>query len=65
MAAIELLTPDEAALILKRKPDTLRQWRYKRKGPPFRDVCGRPMYERAKLMEWIEARPQTQFPQAG
>lgn len=55
---LDLLTAEEAAQIVKRKPQTLKYWRYKRKGPPYREICGCPMYEREELYEWLEKQPR-------
>jgi hypothetical protein len=55
---LDLLTTEEAAEIVKRTPDTLKYWRYKRKGPPYRDIYGRPMYDRAELYEWLASQPR-------
>lgn len=49
-----LLTPEEAAALLRIEPRTLSNWRAKRQGPPFVKIglrCVR--YRRADLLAFI------------
>ncbi len=50
------LTNEEAAAELKVKPDTLDQWRYRRKGPRYYKVGGRIQYKRSDIEAWLEGR---------
>ena len=50
-----LLTTAEAATALGLKPCTLNQWRYLRKGPPYREHGKRVFYSAADLTAWSAA----------
>lgn len=47
-----LLTPEEAAEILRISARTLSNWRALGKGPPYRKVGGRVVYPRATMLTW-------------
>ena len=48
------LTPEEAAALLSVKPETLRNWRHLGKGPPYRKIRRKVVYELSDLLEWID-----------
>lgn len=53
----ELLTPDQAAAILKSKPGTLAAWRHRKQGPPWIAVSERmPRYRRGDLVKYLAER---------
>lgn len=53
----ELLTPREAAEVLRTKEGTLAAWRSRRTGPPWIQVSERmPRYKRAALTAWLAER---------
>ena len=51
-----LLTNEEAASYLRLRPQTLRVWRYKRKGPQFLKIGNKVCYRRDDLDRWLESR---------
>lgn len=51
-----LLTPEEAAAILRLSPRSLERWRYARNGPPYVRVMGSVRYEAASLEAWLRSR---------
>ena len=57
---IELLTTEEAAVILRVKPHTLEKRRCTGGGPPWTIPFGRVVrYDAKKLREWLRQREQT------
>lgn len=50
----DLLTPAEAAQIMRASEKTLAQWRSQRKGPPFVKMSGRIHYLRSDIEAWID-----------
>lgn len=53
-AAVEWLTPKQAAALSGYAHGTLANWRSAGDGPPWhRDVRGRPRYKRAELERWL------------
>ena len=50
----ELLTPEEAARLLRRAKRTLETWRYRGYGPPWVRVGRTPMYRRRDIEAWLE-----------
>lgn len=52
---VRLLTTAEAAAALGLQPCTLNQWRYLRKGPPYREHGKRVFYSAADLAAWSAA----------
>jgi predicted site-specific integrase-resolvase len=52
----KLATPAEVAEVLGVKPDTLRIWSYKGKGPVCVMVGDRRMYDWADVRAWVETR---------
>jgi Helix-turn-helix domain len=55
-----LVSPREAAHILRRSPDTLKRWRYEGIGPQYVEIEGRISYDVAVLLEFI--RKNTRMP---
>jgi excisionase family DNA binding protein len=51
-----LATPAEVAEYLNISPETLRQWAYRKQGPPYIMVEGARRYDRDDLQAYIEAR---------
>lgn len=49
----QLLTVEQAARILKLKPDTLNQWRKRKKGPPYLQMVGTVRYDKDALEVWV------------
>ena len=49
---MEWLTTTEVAEMLKLKPQTLRVWRWKRKGPPYRSLGRSVRYLRSEVDAW-------------
>ena len=63
MDAIELMTTNEVAALLRRPPGTLRYWRHRGEGPPSFRVGQTVVYDRADVMAWIgEQRATTSTP---
>lgn len=56
----QLLSTNEAAARLNLKPDTLRQWRYRKCGPAFYRLGDGPgarcHYRASELEEWISKK---------
>jgi len=53
---LDLLTADEAAALLRRKPNTLQGWREEGIGPAYvQQGCMPPLYRRDDLVAWIQA----------
>lgn len=52
---VRLLTTAEAAAVLGLKPCTLNQWRYLRKGPPYREHGRRIYYSAVDVAAWSAA----------
>lgn len=51
-----LLTTEQAAELLRKKPQTLRLWRTeKTKGPPWINVGGSVLYDQRDVLEFLEA----------
>ena len=50
---IELLTATELAELLKVKVETLQNWRWGRKGPPYIKFEGKVRYEAKAVRDWI------------
>ncbi|MDR2561736.1 MAG: helix-turn-helix domain-containing protein [Holophagales bacterium] len=58
-----LLSQKEVAKILGLSPETIRDWRWMRIGPPFQAISRRCVrYDQAKLLEWIEKRTVNPIP---
>ena len=55
----ELLNSEEVARILGVKPDTLRQWRHKNRGPAYTRIERFIRYSRADLNAYIERNRST------
>jgi hypothetical protein len=50
------LTIQEAAVLMRIKPRTLDNLRWRREGPPFRRHGGRILYHRHEVLEWSQQR---------
>jgi excisionase family DNA binding protein len=50
-----LLTPQEAADLLKVPPATLAQWRWLRQGPPYIKLGHLVRYAQEQIERWLEA----------
>ena len=50
------LTPREAASILKRTLNTLKQWRYTKFGPTHYKIHGRIYYKKEDIELWMMGR---------
>jgi len=60
-----LLSETEVARILGLSPDTIRDWRWMRIGPPFQAISRRCIrYDQAKLEEWIDQRTVNPIPES-
>ncbi|MFH1183523.1 MAG: helix-turn-helix domain-containing protein [Chloroflexota bacterium] len=51
------LTPKEVSKILQVTDHTLRRWRMRGKGPPWRHVEGSIRYISEEVQRWLDARP--------
>ncbi len=56
--ALNILTPKEVAELLKIHPNTLANWRMKKKGPPAIKIHGRYRYPAAKVQQWLQNNPK-------
>jgi len=54
MSDSELLLPLELASRWRVSEDTLRQWRYQRKGPPYIKIEGKVFYEIQEVKKYEE-----------
>lgn len=53
----QYMTPEEAAVYLKRLPNTLKVWRSTSKGPAFKkDNGGKIWYTEQSLIDFIEGK---------
>lgn len=52
----EVLTPAEVAVFLKVPEDTLTDWRYRQKGPPFHKVGRHVRYLADELRAWLSCQ---------
>lgn len=52
----DLLTPDEAAELLRTRSRTLERWRHTGTGPRFAKIGRRVVYPRAALDSWVAAQ---------
>ena len=50
------LTIPETAVLMRVKPRTLDNLRWRREGPPYRRHGGRILYHRDEVLEWSEQR---------
>lgn len=53
------MTNDEAAAYMCLRPQTLRVWRIRGCGPPYRRAGSKPVYARADLDAWLASRTYT------
>jgi Helix-turn-helix domain len=58
-----LLTPQEAAALLRVSPDALRRWRTNRTGPPGIKLGRRLVYLRSDCLAFVEAQRREQHPE--
>jgi len=56
----QMLTENAVAQLTGLSKGTLRTWRCRRKGPPFRKLGGRVVYDAADVTAWIESHPRTE-----
>jgi len=57
------LTTEQAADLLVLSPDTLVDWRWQRKGPPWISISrGCVRYDERALEKWLEARTIHEIP---
>jgi hypothetical protein len=56
------LTIPEAAVLMRVRPRTLDNLRWRREGPPYRRHGGRILYHRDEVLEWSEQRSQNAPP---
>jgi excisionase family DNA binding protein len=52
----ELLTPEEAAELLRTRSRTLERWRHTGTGPRFAKIGRRVVYARADITSWVSAQ---------
>lgn len=50
-----LLTPEEAAAQLRRRPSTLRNWRWRGEGPDYIRYGGRVHYTMDAITRWLSS----------
>lgn len=53
-----LLAQADVARLLNVSPQTVRTWRWAKKGPPFRKLHGRVLYEEQDVLHWVAAQPK-------
>ena len=58
------LKTSQAAEIAQLAEQTLINWRYRRKGPPWIKVGGSVRYEQGALYQWMAAQTHTEIPPA-
>ena len=52
----DLMTVEQAATHLKLKKQTLHNWRYERKGPPYYKCGSRVLYKTSELNAYLNSR---------
>jgi hypothetical protein len=52
----DLMTRADTAAMVKRTPDTLREWARRDYGPPITRIGRTPYYRRASVLAWIAAQ---------
>lgn len=52
----DILTPEEAAAVLKVQPSTLKKWRSRGDGPRFSRKGNMIRYRRSKIDEWLASQ---------
>lgn len=55
LADDEILDRAEAATYLRQRPETLRGWAWKGRGPAYIKVGRKTLYRRADLDKWLDA----------
>ena len=55
----QLLSESQVAGLTGLSKGTLRTWRCRRKGPPFRKLGSRVMYDERDVAAWIASQPRT------
>ena len=51
----DFLTEKEAAELLRLEPDTLKHWRFQKKGPTYYKFGGAIRYRESELMDFINS----------
>jgi len=52
----ELIPSDQAASVLRQKPQTLALWRYEKRGPAWLKVGRLVFYRRVDIAKWLATR---------
>ena len=55
MSDLALMTEEEVAQYLRVKPSTLRNWRFRKIGPPYCKIGGTVRYRTADISEYMLA----------
>jgi predicted site-specific integrase-resolvase len=55
---MSFLTPDQVAERYQISPDSLKEWRYKGRGPKFLRIGKRVRYREADLLRWEQEQEQ-------
>ena len=55
----QLLSESQVASLTGLSKGTLRTWRCRRKGPPFRKLGSRVVYDADDITAWIQSQPLT------
>ncbi len=58
-ATTQLLSESQVASLTGLSKGTLRTWRCRRKGPPFRKLGSRVVYDARDVTAWIQSQPLT------
>jgi len=53
---LELLTPKEAAVVLRMSESWLAKARMRKDGPPFLEIGRSRRYDKAALLRWLKAQ---------
>lgn len=56
LESLRLLDPAAVAQLLQLSAETLRTWRSSHKGPPFRRIGRRVLYEESDVVHWVVAQ---------
>lgn len=55
-----MLRTSQAAAIVGVHPDTLKDWRYRKIGPPYHKTeGGHPRYDEEELRQWLQQRKES------
>ncbi len=55
----------EISAIIRIPVMTLRRWRREARGPPFRKLGGRVLYNKAEVLAWVESQRRVSTSDAG